>query len=406
MKSIAVIACCDTKFPEVDFVCKMIKRLNHKPLLIDVSTSKGFTAKVDIARERVAAEIGVDWKDVENSPKHELLDIMCRGSAALVSRLYKEGALDGILSIGGLQNTNIGTSAMRALPIGVPKLMVSTVATGQRTFDMFVGTKDVTIMPAISDFAGLNIVSETILSNAVGALVGMVEYAGRELPQSKTTVIGTTLMGATNDGVVQAVKYLQDRGHHVVSFHSTGAGGKAMEELIENGIITAAMDLTLHEVVYEYFGFGFGYGADKRLEQGAQKGIPMVVCPGGIDFMCQWKNQLFDDVDKRKMIWHNATLAHVKLTISEVTDISRIIVSRLNKAKGKVVVIIPTQGLRTFTKKGQPLYDPDVDNAIIDVFKNELRRDIPLKLIDANLIDKEFSEFAAKEMIELIKNIP
>jgi uncharacterized protein (UPF0261 family) len=250
---------------------------------------------------------------------------------------------------------------------------------------------------------GMNIISEAVLGNAAGAIMGMLQHAGREVAKPTTPIVGTTLMGATNDGVVRAACYLEAKGHHVIPFHSTGAGGKVMEELIGEGTITAAMDLTLHEIVYEYFGSGFGFGTENRLTQGVRKGIPMVVCPGGIDFICQWKNELFPDVTKRKMIWHNSSLAHVKLNVREATDISRMIVGRLNAGRpDRIVVVVPRRGFRTFAKPGQPLYDPVVDQAIIDVFERELKKDIPTRFIDAGFDDDAFSRSAADEMSALL----
>ena len=178
-----------------------------------------------------------------------------------------------------------------------------------------------------------------------------------------------------------------------------------MEELIESGAIGAVMDLTLHEVVYEYFGFGFGYGANGRTAAGAKKGIPMVICPGGIDFMCQWKWQMFDDIDTRIYNWHNETLAHVKLRPQEAVDVSNLIIDRLNTAAGPVEVIFPTQGLRTMARAGEELYDPAVDAAIYETFAANLRPDIPLKQFDANLCDPTFSKFAAEEMASMMERV-
>ncbi len=404
MKTIAVLACCDTKFAEIDFLRKKIIGAGCNAFIIDASTSPDFVSPAEITREQLAREIGVDWNELKGALKHELLEVVRRGATRLVARLYAEGRLDGIISVGGLQNTTVGASAMRELPIGVPKVMVSTVATGQRTFDLIVGTKDVTVMPSICDMSGMNVISEAVLGNAAGAVVGMLERAGKEIRKPGRIAVGTTLMGATNDSVINAVRCMEKMGNDVISFHSTGVGGKVMEELIESGVIGATMDMTLHEVVYEYFGSGFGFGTVNRLETGVRKGIPMVVCPGGIDFICQWKNELFPDVARRKMIWHNAALAHVKLNINEVTDISRMIVARLNKADGKVVVMLPTRGLRTFTNPGEALHDPAVDRAVVDVFRQELRNDIPLKLMEANFMDDAFSERVAEEMDALLKS--
>ncbi len=405
MKTLVVVGSMDTKESELSYVCNEIRQRGYRSLLLDVSTSKGHLSKADYTREMVALEGGTVWEQTVGMEKHELLNVMCVGLKVLTAKLYSEGNLDGIIALGGLQNTTMGSSAMFGLPIGVPKLIVSTVATGKRTFDRIVGSKDITVMPSPSDFTGVNSISKVVLDNAVAAILGMAEFAGREIPASNKMRIGTTLMGATNDGITNAVDIMQNKGYEVVSFHSTGTGGRVMEELIQADVINAVMDLTLHEVVYEYFGYGFGYGANGRLITGAEKGIPMLVCPAGIDFMCQWPNELFEDIDQRKYIWHNPALAHVKLNKKEVVEISKIIVQRLNQAKGKVIVVIPTKGFRSFSQPGEALYDPEVDQAIIDVFKNELRSNIPIKYVDANLMDLKFSEFVVGEMIDLLKNV-
>lgn len=403
MKTIAIIACYDTKHQEIDFMYNRIKELGYQPCFIDVSTSARFQSNADITREEVAKYAGVEWSSIEGGLKHKLLEVMCRGSAALILSLYTAHKIDAVISIGGLQNTMIGSAAMRTLPIGIPKVMVSTVACGQRKFDLVVGTKDITVIPAISDFGGMNVISETVLGNAIGAIIGMLEYAGKELPQNAGVLVGATMMGAT-DGVIRAVEKLQAHGYSVACCHSTGVGGKVMEELIEKGTINCAMDLTLHEVVYEYFGKGFGYGANNRLESGIEKGIPMVVCPGGIEFICKWKNEFTEADHHRKMIWHNAELAHIKLSIREITDICDIIINRLNKADpNKVVVLMPTKGFRSFAKEGEPLYDPIGDQKIIDLFAEKLKKDIPQKYINASIIDPEFSNLAADEMIRMIQ---
>lgn len=402
MKTIAIVACYDTKHQEIDFIRQRLADLGCRSLLIDVSTSPGFQSSADISREQAAEAAGIAWSSIEGGQRHELLDTMAKGGAEVLLRLYQEKTIAGVISIGGLQNTVIGSAAMRALPIGVPKIMVSTVACGQRVFDMIVGSKDIIAMPAISDFGGMNIVSETVLSNAVAAMAGMVRYAGRELPKQGDVLIAASMMGAT-DGVTRAVKELQDNGYSVLCCHATGIGGKVMEELIENGTVRFAMDLTLHEVVYEYFGKGFGFGEVKRLESGVKTGIPMVVAPGGIEFICKWKHEFTQEDRHRKMIWHNAQLAHIKLSVKEITEICRIIVDRLNRsAPGKLVVVMPTKGFRTFAKLGEPLHDPHGDRAIIDYFASHLRKDIPIHWVDSAIIDPAFCKAAAREMMKLL----
>jgi uncharacterized protein (UPF0261 family) len=403
MKTVVLIGTCDTKQDEITFVRERLLRHGIRCLVMDVSTRPGsYVSTADFPPETVFSAGGMSLLEEQKKKKFEILHAAAVGAAALTDRLYRNGDIQGAISIGGLQNSNIGCFAMQALPLGVPKVMVSTVACGQRVFEPLVGTRDITIFPSISDFTGVNSVSAAILSNAVAALAGMLRDAGQEI-RTTGRAIGTTLMGATNDGVVNAVKLLQTRGYEVISFHSTGAGGRIMEELVETGAIGAVMDLTLHEVVYEYFGFGFGYGASGRTAAGARKGIPMLICPGGIDFMCQWKWQMFDDIDSRIWNWHNETLSHVKLRPAEAVDISNMIIDRLNTAVGPVEVIFPTQGLRNMARPGEELYDPAVDRAILDTFAANLRPDIPLKQFDANFCDPSFSRFAAEEMITMME---
>lgn len=402
MMTVAVIASSDTKLPEITFVLQLLEQFGMRAQVLDPSTSPGYASPFPVSREQLVAEIGEFWPDLEDQPKHDLLEAVAEGCAAMVERLYGEGRIQAVFCMGGLQNTTVGARAMKRLPIGVPKLVVSTVASGQRPFDLIVGNRDIMVMPSICDLAGMNAISENVLKNAVAALCGMIERAGTELVPASSVSVGATLMGATNDGVDRAAQLVREAGIEVIAFHSTGAGGQVLEELVAKEVITAAMDLTLHEIVYEHFGKGFGFGAQNRLMAGVEKGIPMVVAPGGIDFICQWQHELFEDIDKRKMIWHNAQLAHVKLHPHEARAIAAMIVERLNKGAGKITVIIPDRGLRSFTRPGEALYDPEVDAVIANAFGNGLKTSIPVKHIDANLMDEAFSAFAAKEMLRLI----
>jgi uncharacterized protein (UPF0261 family) len=405
MKTVALLASLDTKGAERDYAAAEFARLGLATLTIDVGTSTGYRSVADYTPADVSREVGVSWPAVAGGVQHELLDIMARGAGALVATLYARGALHGVFSFGGLQNTTIAASAMRCLPVGVPKLILSTVASGQRTFDSVVGARDIVTMPSIADLAGLNPITRVVMDNAIAAMTGMVTHAGREIPRSTSPFVGATLMGATNDGVFNAIRLVREAGYDVAGFHSTGAGGRCMEDMIAAGVVTAAMDLTLHEIVYEYFGHGFGFGAQNRLMAAIDGGIPLVVCPAGIDFICQWRDQLFADVEARKLHWHNKNLAHVRLNEAEILAVSRIIIERLNRSTGPAKVILPTRGFRNYVGLGEPLHDPGLDALIVDVFSTELRRDIPVLRIDCNLMDGVFSEAAAHEMISLIESV-
>ncbi|MFD4422164.1 Tm-1-like ATP-binding domain-containing protein [Agromyces sp. NPDC058484] len=403
MNTIAVLASSDTKQAEIGFVSSQITANGGRPLTIDISTSRAHESSSNIRREEVAEAAGYRWTEIVDRPKDFLLDVMAKGAVELFQELHSSNRIQGALGLGGLQNTTIAARAMQALPIGVPKLIVSTVACGTRTFDAIVGTKDITVMPSITDLAGLNPISERVLANAAAAVTGMVDAGGRQIVVPKRSTVGTTLMGATNDGVARAVAELETAGLAVMSFHATGVGGQILEELVGDGTLAATMDLTLHEIVYEYLGGGFGAGTENRLTAAAEAGIPMVVAPGGLDFICQWRGELFPDAADRKVIWHNAQLAHVKLTELEARAIARLVVERLNQARGPVTVLLPTQGFRTYARPGEALHDPVVDAAILEEFRTGLAPTIRVRTVDANLIDPEFAHVAASEMLRLIE---
>jgi len=402
-KAIAIIASLDTKEAEVAFMKSMIERLGCKTFIIDVGAQGSNSIVPDIRPEDVAQAANREWKCIYRVPKHEMILGLLEGIAILMPKLYEQGKFDAVLSIGGVQNTTIGISAMKSLPVGLPKLMVSTVTSGQRTFESFVGTKDITLMPSVADISGINKLTSTILSNAVAAIVGMVEYAGIPLKADQELIIGATLMGVTNDGVVQAVRLLEKAGYQVVSFHSTGVGGRAMEEFIADGTIRAVMDLSLHEITSEMFGKGFSVGANNRLTAACNAGIPQVIAPGGVDFIDFDVNELPADIGMRKYMLHNSNLAHIKLLQHEMVRVGEIIVERLNKSRGPVTVLIPLRGFRRTTSLGEALYDPEVDAVLIEVLHRGLKKGIKIVDVDANINDEVFSQKAAAEMLEIIR---
>lgn len=400
-KTIAVMASLDTKEAEVSFMKEMIERLGCRALIIDLSLLGQSTMHPDIPREDVIKAGGRDWAGLQLGQKHEKMAAMTEGACALVPELYRRGLFDAILSIGGVQNTTIGVAAMKALPIGVPKLMVSTVASGQRTFEPLVGSKDIMLLPSVADIAGVNVLTRRILENAVAAIVGMATQAGKPLCAGDELIIGLTLMGVTN-GVVEAARLLERDGYQVISFHSTGAGGRAMEELIAAGTIKAVMDLTLHEIIAEMFAGGFSVGATNRLEAACKAGIPQVIAPGGCDFIDYGIRELPADMDRRKYLYHNSDIAHIKLHKEEIARAGAIIVDRLNRNNGPVTVLIPLGGFRQATSQGEALWDKEVDNTLIEILRTRLKAGIKVTEIDANINDLKFSEAAVGAMRELL----
>lgn len=412
MKTIAVVLSIDTKEAEARFLKNYIEQSGHKALVIDISASGSYNQKrftPDISRDQVCKAGGTEPADIAGMAKNEAVQAMMDGVAAIVPKLYAKGGFDAIMSAGGLQNTMAAVGAMKTLPIGVPKVMVSTVACGERKFEPFVGIKDIVMIPSIADISGINVVTETILSNAAAAVIGMAVQA-KPLKNDGKLRVGTTLMGVTNNSAVQAAQILEEQGIEVVSFHSTGVGGRYFEYLIQEGIIKAAMDLSLHEITAaNVFNLGFSNGAPDRLIAGAQAGIPMVVAPGALDFVDmyfeEFKNGAIGDYTKRKYNLHNNAVAHIKAFADESKKAAELVVERLNAAKGPVTVLLPLRGMRADSQPGQKLYDPEVDETILNVLRCGLDKRIKQVEVDANLNDMDFSRKAAEEMLALIEHI-
>jgi uncharacterized protein (UPF0261 family) len=404
MKTIAIIGSCDSKFQEIMHVKKFIEGAGHKVIVIDISIGPEVPQGFDFSRDDIIAAAGQEWQDVKHLSKDKLLELIIAGVEKIIPELYSQGKFDGIFSMGGLQNTTAAVSAMKKLPIGVPKVMLSTVASGNRTFEPLVGSRDIVLVPSIADISGVNTITKTVMENAAACVIGMVSYAGNPLRGSDRVIVGTTLMGITNDGVCSAIDHLVSKGIETIGFHSTGVGGRAMEELVAGGTIGAVMDLTLHEITSEYFGGGFSYGALNRLTSLCQSGIPLLVSLGGLDFIDYSLDNLPKDIDKRKYIRHNAQIAHIKILKDEGVAVARITAQRLNESKNEVTLLIPANGFRKNTRFGEPLYDKEVDDTMVaTLLENITNENVFVKYVDANLNESAFGIAAANEMIEILK---
>jgi len=293
---------------------------------------------------------------------------------------------------------------MRALPVGVPKLMVSTMASGQRTFDPLVGTRDLTIMHSVADVAGINLITRVVMDNAVAAICGMAEQAGRPIVMPDRRVVGATMLGVTNDGVARAVDLMERDGVEVVTFHASGVGGRCLEESIREGIIGAVLDVTLHEIVCELFG-GFSTGVTGRLTAAAERGLPQLVTPGAADVV-DWAEAALaglPDWQSRRRIYQHPTVLHLKLHPAEAARVGAVIASRLNENPSPSVVLFPLRGLHQLSYPGGPLWQPETDAALLGALQAGLRPDIPIREVDANINDPAFSEAAAAALIELVR---
>lgn len=403
-KTIAIIASLDTKANEVLYVKERITRIGHNTLVIDVGVNKEPIFEGDIGPEEVTKATGMLWSEVRRMEKKDRIMTMGKGLAALVPVLYAEGRLDAVLSLGGAQNTFMGTRAMRALPVGVPKLMLTPMASGQRTFDPLVGTKDLVLMHSVADIAGLNSITRVIMDNAVAAICGMVEHGGSKVVKPPHLIVGATMLGVTDEGVARAVDLLEKKGHEVVTFHANGVGGRALEEFIREGLIGSVLDLTLHEIVCELFG-GYSSGATGRLTAAGERGLPQVVTPGAADVVPWAESALagLPDWESRPHIYQHPTILHLKLYPKEAAKVGEVVANRLNASRGPVMILFPRRGLHQQSYNGGPLWQPETDEALFQALRVGINREIRMREVDAHINDPAFSQAAAAAMIELLE---
>ena len=400
-KSILIIATLDTKGVEVLYLKKLIEDSGHRCLVMDTGTLNPPSFEPHINREEVAQAAGTTVEEILRAKdKGRAIHLMCEGSARVVTGLYEEGKIEGVIGLGGAQGTDIGTRAMRALPFGFPKLMVSTVASGLNQFGTFVGTKDLTMMHSVVDILGLNAFLRSILANAAGSIVGMVEKA-RKVERSEKKQIGMTIYGTTTLGSMQAKAYLESKGYEIVAFHPNGTGGRAMEEMIEAGLFHGILDYTTHELMDELVGGGHRAGPN-RLEAAGKMGIPQVVAPGSVDFIIGGSESTLPEKWKtRNYVVHNSFITLVRANPEEMGRVGEIMAEKLNRAKGPTVVMIPLRGFSYHNKIGDKLYDEEGNQAFIHSLENNLRG-IRVIEIDAHINDAEFALPAAQEMERLL----
>lgn len=401
MKIIAIAGTFDTKGAEYLYVKELIESLGLSTFTIHTGVFEP-TFKPDVSNNQVAQAAGYNIEDIANKKDRALAtEVLSKGMENLVPKLFEEGKFDGIISLGGSGGTSLVTPAMRALPIGVPKLMVSTVASGNTS--QYVGTSDIIMMPSIVDVAGLNSISTKIFTNAVFAIAGMVKFENKKVFDKKP-LIAATMFGVTTPCVTAAKEILESRGYEVLIFHATGVGGKTMEYLIENGFIEGVLDLTTTEWADEIIGGVLNAGPN-RLEAAAKHNIPQVVSVGALD-MCNFGpyNTVPNEFANRNLYKHNPTVTLMRTTVEENELIGKKISEKLNMSEGNTVLILPLKGVSAIDVKGQPFYGEEEDKKLFDTLKTYTNSDvIEIVEMDCNINDIEFARKAAQELINLME---
>ena len=402
LKTILIIGTLDTKGEECLFIKDLVQHNGCNAILIDPGPLGRPLTRGDIPRKEVARKAGYDLNQlIATRDKGRIIQAMTDGLTAWVSELYREGRIQGVIAVGGGQGTAMGTAAMQPLPLGFPKVMVSTIASGD--LGPFLRTKDIAVFPSVTDVFGLNYVFVRILENAVHALLGMVK-ANRPIVKGENKVIGATAFGVVTPGLMKMKSLLTKKGFEMILFHATGTGGRVMEEMVEAGYFDGVMDWTTHEVVDEVGGGVFASGK-RRLDSLSRLAIPWILAPGAIDYICKGNYQnLPPRWKKRKHIIHNQNITLVRATSAEMVQAAKFLAKKINRAIGPVKIMVPLRGFSEPNAKGKPFYDPEADGDFIRALKRDLRQDIEVLERDAHINDDAFVKEAVSGMMDMLKH--
>jgi uncharacterized protein (UPF0261 family) len=399
-KNIVIVGALDTKGREFAFLKERIEAAGLSTTVIDFGVMDAPTLQPDIARDEVARAGGGDMSRLANGDhKDEAMRTMATGLAVLVRRLHEQGKVDGIIGMGGGGGTSIATAAMRTLPVGVPKVMVSTMAGGD--ISPYVGTRDITFMPSVVDVAGINRISRTIYSNAAGAIIGMVNVDQPQDTSEKPLVVAS-MFGNTTTAVGHAQGIIEAAGYEVLIFHATGTGGKTMEDLIADGYITASLDITTTELADEVCGGVLSAGPERGMAA-SRAGIPAVIVPGCVD-MANFAGiaTVPEKYRGRNLYEWNSDVTLLRTDVEENKKIGQMIAAAANAATAPVKILVPLKGVSMLDSEGGRFWNPEADRACFDAIKDNLKVGIPFIEVDHNINDPEFSGQVAQTLLDML----
>ncbi|KAB1193767.1 UPF0261 family protein [Haloferax sp. MBLA0076] len=399
--SVIIIGTLDTKGAEIGFARDVLNAKGVDVHLVDTGVMEDPDIEPDTTAAAVAEAGGSTLSELrEQGDRGEAMEVMGDGAASIVSRLHEEGSLDGVLGLGGSGNTSIATAAMRALPYGVPKLMVSTMASGD--VRPYVESRDIMMLYSVADIEGLNQLSRLVISNAALAMVGMVTNDPGVDVEDRPT-IGITMFGVTTPCVKTARAYLEERGYETIVFHATGTGGQAMENLIKEGVIDGVLDVTTTEWADELVGGVLSAGPE-RLDAAAETGTPQVVSTGALDMVnFGAKDDVPETFRDRHLHVHNPQVTLMRTTADECAELGRIIGEKLNAATGPTALALPLGGVSLLDVEGEDFYDPEADHALFEALRTTLDDHVELIESEADINDEAFAETMAAKLDEYMR---
>jgi uncharacterized protein (UPF0261 family) len=402
-KTVLLLGTMDTKGAEFGYVKEKIAKNGHRVIVLDAGILGAPQLEPDISNEEVAQAAGTSIHDLVAQGKEGVaIDLMTKGASSMVQRLYDSGKFNGILALGGSMGTSLATAVMRTLPIGIPKVMVSTMASSDTR--VYLDSKDIVMIPSVADIVGLNPVTKRVLATAAGAISGMVLSDPGPIPSEKP-LIGLTLHGDLMPCMRLCKGMLEEKGYEVVIFAAVGSGGKAMEELIDQGVIGGVFDLVTHEVACHLFQ-GICDAGPARLETAGKKGVPQLVTPAKTDILSFSPRVGLPERFKGRRVWmHNPDLGVVRLNKDEMSLVGVTMAEKLNRSAGPTAVIIPKRGLSSYGTGWEEFYDEEADLALFEILKRKLKPEIRVFEVDAHVNERSFAERATDLMDELMQKL-
>ena len=401
---VAVIGTLDTKGPEIAFLRDRLQELGCKTRVVDVGLTASAAYHGDSSREAVAARADVDIRAQLKMPEGKIkaLEAMARGAVALMEEWLGSGELAGAVALGGGLGTWLGMKILGVLPLGLPKVMISTMPFDIRTH---MGANDIVVFPSVADILGLNPMLRKILCNAAAAMAGMVrlpETLNSSRPQPSKGVIGITALGVTTPLVMASRRILERKGFEVAGFHATGLGGSAFEEWTGMGLFAGVLDLSPHELTSLLFG-GVAAPRPDRLETAAIKGVPQVVAPGGLDFVSRGPLESLSREDRRKPHYrHSPMFTHVRVSSEEMRVVAQMVAEKLNRGKGPAAVVIPLGGFSDQGRTGGHIADPASDREFVQTLRKKLTKRIRIVEVDAHINDESFARAVCSTLFSLL----
>lgn len=394
---VILIGTLDTKGQELGFVRDRLLARGLTVRVVDAGSQGEPAIAADIPRGDVFRAAGVSPENLRD--RAVAVEAAARGAAAIVAELHRKGEVDGVLSVGGSAGTTIGTAAMRTLPFGIPKVMVSSIASGQ--VRPYVGVRDITMVHSVVDICGLNRMSRTVLAGAADALAGMVESKPVADESPDVPVIAATMFGVTTPCVAAAQKQLESRGYEVVVFHATGVGGQTMESLIADGLVAGVLDITTTELADELVGGVLSAGPD-RLTAAAIRGTPQVISLGALDMVNFGPQETIPErFRERRFHRHNANVTLMRTTPSENDRLGKEIAQKASASRGPTAVLIPLRGVSAIDREGEPFWWPEADAALFQSLRDWIGPQVKLIELDLHINDPEFARIAVETLLAM-----